>query len=239
MSLSPETLYLQLVRLIEGMPDLWTGGPIAPETQRWLGRASALVGEVGDLSDLATINVAVSTFDARRHDNVQKITSIVYRALARAELKAPLAIQGAFIAAGNTFDAFVAFSKVVSEAKADVMIVDPYMDEKALSDFAVLTPEGVPIRLLADARDHKATLEPAVRRWSTQFTTRPLEVRLSPPGYLHDRLIFLDRADAWNISQSLNALAVRSHASISRFDAETRAMKLAAYEALWLEAKPL
>lgn len=205
----------------------------------WLGRASVLVAEVGNMTDVAIINVAVSNFYSDEHRNAQTIISVVHRALARAELNAPATMQGSFIAAGNTVDAFAAFGKAVSPAKTDVLIVDPYMDAVALTDFAVLVPDGVPIRLLADKHDHKPTLEPAVRRWPTQFNTRPLEARLSPPRSLHDRLILVDGKDVWNLSQSLNAIANRAHASISRFDADTAAMKLAAYEELWQSATPI
>jgi hypothetical protein len=50
--------------------------------------------------------------------------------------------QGSFIAAGSTFDAFVAVGKALSEAKTNVLMVDPYADEKALTDYALLAPDG-------------------------------------------------------------------------------------------------
>jgi len=45
-------------------------------------------------------------------------------------------------------------------ATKDVLIVDPYMDERAVTDFAVLAPgKGVTVRLLAPM----ATRKPAKR----------------------------------------------------------------------------
>jgi hypothetical protein len=164
---------------------------------------------------------------------------IVYRALAKAELKAPAPMQGAFIAARNTFDAFAIVRKVLSAATADVLIVDRYMDEVTLIDFTLLAPDGIPIRLLADGQGRRATLKPAVRRWQTTYQTRPLEARLSPPRTLHDRLILVDRNVVRGLSQSFNAFASRAHASISRFDGDTAAIKRGAYESLWQKATPL
>jgi hypothetical protein len=46
--------------------------------------------------------------------------------------------MGAFIPAGNAFDAMAAIGSVLRTAKQGVFIVDPYMDEKALTDFAPL-----------------------------------------------------------------------------------------------------
>ena len=69
--------------------------------------------------------------------------------------------------------------KVLSKAKADVLILDPYMDEKTLTDFAPLAPERVQIRLLADKKYHKPTLAPAVSRWQSQFgASRPLNAEI-------------------------------------------------------------
>ena len=67
-----------------------------------------------------------------REANAHTIAVIVHEALAKAELNAPATAQGSFIAAGSTFDAFAAVGKVLAEAKTDVLMVDPYADEKVL-----------------------------------------------------------------------------------------------------------
>ena len=133
-----------------------------------------------------------------------------------------------------------AVGKVLQEAKQTLLIVDPYMDEKVLTDFAGLAPAGVTLHLLADTQGHKPTLKPAVTRWAAQHgTARPVEARLAAPRTLHDRLIVVDGAGAWTLTQSFNALAARSPASIVRVDAETAALKVAAYDSMWQAAGPL
>jgi hypothetical protein len=54
-----------------------------------------------------------------------------------------------------------------------------------------------------------------------------------------DSLIAVDKAEAWVLTQSFNALAARSPASIVRADAETAALEVAYYEAVWAAAAPL
>jgi hypothetical protein len=84
---------------------------------------------------------------------------------------------------GNSFDAFAALSKIFATATIDVIIVDPYMDQAALVDFGLAVPEGVPLRLLADTKNHKATLQPAAQKWIIQYgTSRPLMFALLRPG---------------------------------------------------------
>ena len=241
MVLTPEALYLQLGRLVAAMPDFGGPGPVGDEINVWLGRAGALVDQCSDLTDKVSFKVAAKNLGGSLHEhNVQTIKSIVHAALGCAELAAPLSVQGSFIPAGGTFDAFAAFGKAVETATCDVLIVDPYADAKALSDFAVQVPDGVTVRILADAEYRKATLKPAADSWRAQHgTTRPLEVRLTPKKALHDRLILVDTKVVWTLGQSLNAIAARAPTSIVRVDADTAALKVAAYATLWAAATPI
>ena len=240
MSLTPEALYLQLGSLVAEMPDL-TSGPITPEMNRWLGRAAALVELTGDLANTVNLKVTSQSLDGvHRARNAQTIAAIVHQALAKAELMAPASSQGAFIAAGHTFDAFAAVGKVLGTATTDVLIVDPWADEKALTDYAVLAPDKVTVRLLADQADHKKSLKPAAEHWAQQFgAARPLVVRLAPPKALHDRLILVDGTTAWTLGQSFNKLAARAHTSLVRIDPELGALKIKAYAVMWEAAGPL
>src|SRR5258708_17726484 len=243
MSLTAEALYLQLGSLVAEMPDL-AHGPITPEMNRWLGRATTLAEKVlsgaGDTADVAILRTAANGLGGVLRDlNAQTITEIIHRALARAELNAPATSQGSFIAAGDTFDAFAAVGKALGTAKADVLIIDPYADATVLTDYAVLAPDAVSVRLLAKA-DRKSLLKPAADRWVEQFgKARPLEVRLAPAKSLHDRLILVDGKTVFVLGQSFNKLATRAHTSLVRAPPDVAAAKIEAYGAMWESAEPL
>jgi len=237
MASDPETLYRQLGRLIEMMPDL-TQAPVPPEVHLWLARAYALVNEVRNLADPSIFPVTVSNLGTTdRFNAAHQIKAIVYRAFAVAEMKAPVGTSGAFIPVGDYFDAFAALSKILQTATMDVMIIDPYMDETALTEFGSAVPENVCLRLMADQADCKPSLQPAANKWVQQYGgTRPLSVRLAPQKTLHDRAIFIDQTTAWTLTQSLKDLAKRSPAEIVRAD-DTAALKIAAYEEIWASAQ--
>jgi hypothetical protein len=55
----------------------------------------------------------------------------------------------------------------------------------------------------------------------------------------HDREIIVDGVDVFVLGQSFNALAERAHTSIVRADAETAALKVAAYRDIWQKATTL
>lgn len=162
----------------------------------------------------------------------------LYRALAKAELAAPAGVQGAFIPVGGSFDAYAALAKVFSKAQADLLVVDPYMDDSVLIEFGGAVPETVALRLLSDKATAKQSLEPAAKRWKAQYPNRNLQVRLTPARALHDRVILVDGKEAWTITQSLKDLAKRSPAEIVRAN-DIAPLKIAAYEQIWNAAGAL
>ena len=226
------------------MPDL-THHPLSKDVHLWVARAFALVKDVNNSVDPAYFTVAAKTlgetgrtdFEYKQRINAaHEITAIVYRAFAIAEANAPQGTSGAFIPVGNSFDTFNALSKLFKTAATEVLIVDPYMDETALTEFGIVVPEGIALRLLSDQANHKPTLEPATKKWVAQYgISRPLAVRLAPPKTLHDRAIFIDQKAAWTLTQSLKDFAKSSPAEIVRAD-DTATLKISAYEAIWQSA---
>lgn len=242
MPMEPNRLYHELGYLIAEMPDMNTDQWRTPEGQRWLGRATALIEQGGNILDQATFKVAIENLHSMHayHNHVQQIMAVLYRTLARAELQASPSSRGAFIPVGEAFSAFTALSKILTEAQRTVLFVDPYADSNLLTDFAVLIPEGVTALILADSSVNKPALAPAVRRWEQQYgSTRPLEVRLAPAHSLHDRLIIIDEQTSWSIGQSFNALAARAPTSILRADSETAQLKIQAHSLIWQGAVPV
>jgi hypothetical protein len=239
MKLDPESLYVQLGHIAATIPaDLGGAGPITHEMNQWLGRAAVLVEATGDAFDLAGFRVASDNLKTvLRDQNAQKIAAILHRALARAELAAPATVRGAFIPIGEVFSVFAAISKVIGHAQHDVFIVDPYADAKALTDFAVIAPEKTTVRLMSDAATVKPDLRPAAKKWVSQYVSiRPLLVRLAPERTLHDRLIVVDDAQVWSLTQSLKDFSARSPGSIVKVDPVTASLKIEAYKAIWQTA---
>ncbi|WP_245471497.1 phosphatidylserine/phosphatidylglycerophosphate/cardiolipin synthase family protein [Bradyrhizobium genosp. SA-3] len=235
--MQPEELYRRVGRLIETAPSFVGIGLLSVDQMTWLGRAEALVVSSGDLSartDFTLAKEGLSQPSARPMAQ-QRLMLTLYTILAAAELASPPGAQGAFIPVGNSFDAYAAIAKVISAAKQDVLVVDPYMDDTVLTDFGGTLAEGIVLRLLTDQATAKPNLAPAANRWKAQFDRRPLEVRLAPPKALHDRAIFIDRSEAWTVTQSLKDLAKRSPAEIVRAD-DIAPLKIASYEAIWLSS---
>lgn len=230
-------IYVRLGNLIAEMPDLKN---YKDSMRPWISKALVLVEKAGTPIELKRMQDAAASIRGYPHIYHAAFSEVLSQCLARAELNAPAAVSGAFIPAGNALDAMAAVGKVLKEAKAEVLIVDPYMDETILTDFAVMLPDGRKLRLLTDAATVKASLKPAVQRWIAQHgSSRPIEARTSPARALHDRLILVDGKTAWTLTQSFKDLAARSPASIIRVAADIAALKLPAYDDMWQVATPI
>jgi hypothetical protein len=238
-----EAHYRQLNLLISQMPPLQGRGEYSQEQMQWLGRASVLIEGAGDMLDTAAMRHHMSLINtAGRSIHVKDILVILHRALARAEQQVPVAAQGAFIHAGETFSAFQAVAKVLSSAQEGILLIDPYLSTEAVFDFALTAPENVTVRLLLDGQRQALNegLRAGVARWQQQYgQSRPLSARCTAPRQLHDRLILLDNREAWVLTQSFKDLAERAHASLVRADDELAEAKVAAYNAMWQAATAL
>jgi hypothetical protein len=239
MLVEPEAWYFQLGGLLAEMPELGSG-PMTPEIEQWAKRAVALIESTGGLADSIQLKVAIQHLHgALRARNAKIIVSILRRALAEAEFEVPPESRGAFLVADNAFDAFAAVRKVLRTAKTDALLVDPNADARALTDCAVLAPESVTVRLLADKSDHNASLESAAHYWVQHFGRRPLSIRVATAGSVQDTLIAIDRATVWALGHAFNKLAKCTHMSLVRLPPEAGAHMIAAYAAIWETAEPL
>lgn len=236
-----EALYHQLGQIISDEPKIPSGGERgSSEVLRWLGRAEALIEEVSGVVDhykfgnLRTTLLTATLTDGE--SQMRHIRGLLYGALAKAEINAPTAAKGAFIPAGNPFDALTAIAGVLRDCRGAVLVVDPYMDAVALTDFLSMVAEGVSLRLLASVKQRYAGLPEAVQRWKVQYAeTRPMELRLAAPRLLHDRLI-MDDVSVWSLSQSFNAIAHRSPAMVQRVGADIASAKREALMDMWNSA---
>lgn len=239
-----EELYGHFSNLIQTMPNLSEYRTNQADNDRWLAKAYALVEERGAAADVVEFRNAYKNFATHsvvhtRH-GAEAVTAIVLRNFAALELKVAPAIQGSFIPVGSPLDAYKILVSIFATANKKVLIVDPYMDDKIITEFLNTTPEKIEIQLLSDEATSRPELKVAGDKWVKQYgDKRPLTMKLAPPRALHDRLILVDDVSVWVVSQSFKDLAKRSPASIVQSDKETAALKVAAYNQMWKDSKTI
>src|SRR5438128_2041403 len=120
MAIDPEALYIQLGRLVETMPNLFEPLPYPRSTLEWMGQVDALIQTSDDIADLAAFRTYASSLSqpVLQLSAANDLSFVLYRALAKAELKAPATARGSFIPAGNAFDAMAALGNILGPPRS-------------------------------------------------------------------------------------------------------------------------
>jgi len=236
-ALAANTLYFRLGQLLAEMPDLATE-PTTLEAASWLERAFEALEASGSLADVFQLRVAAENLSGGiRARHAETIAEILRRALVKVEPEVPLEVQGTFIIAKTAADAFVAVQRILATTENNVMLVDPQADARALTDIAVLVPDRIVVRVLADQDAHNGSLRSATQRWMRQFgKARPLYVRLAASGTLVDTLILVDGTTAWALRQPLSKIGRSSYTSLVRMPPDTTSAMMNTYAARWRAA---
>src|SRR4051812_23556667 len=239
MLLTSETLYFELGRLIAEMPEL-ASAPITPEAHRWLTSANALVKSNGCLTEALQLTVACENLNGPlQARNADTITDILHRMFAKAEVNAPREVRGSVLLIGGNFDAYMAMRRLLVTATSDAFLVEPDAAGKILADYALLAPERITVRLLADKAQYRPSLIGGIQRWQQRFgDSRNLLVRVASANTLYERLILLDGGRAWVPGAPFSHLAKKTHTTLVRMRPEEEARKVAVYAEIWDEAKP-
>jgi hypothetical protein len=237
MALTANTLYFRLGQLLAEIPDLAIE-PTTLEAASWLERAFEALEASGRLADVFQLRVAAENLSGGiRARHAETIAEILRRALVQVEPDVPPEVQGTFIIAKTAVDAFVAVQRILATAENNVVLVDPQADARTLTDVAVLVPDRVVVRVLADQDAQNGSLRSAAQRWMRQFgKARPLYVRLAAPGTVVDTLILVDGITAWALRQPLSKIGRSSYTSLVRMPPDTTSAMMNAYAARWRAA---
>ncbi len=260
--MTPETILLKLRDLINNIPDL-AREPPTPKVQFWLGEASGFIKESGELGEFNKLMLEIGKleiftdrelFIKERMNATFNIRAVLFRVQTIMQIKAieakdaevkaakvqtPDVSQEFFIGVGKSFDFFKAISNIFGQATKEILIVDPYLDNKILTKFAEIVEEKITIKLLTNTKSHnRGTIQPAFEEWVTQYgSIRPIELRIAPNNSLHDRLVIVDKIGVWMLSQSFKDFAIRADGNIMPLQQPD--LKLEACNAIWDDAKPI
>jgi hypothetical protein len=172
--------------------------------------------------------------------NAETITNILHRMFLTAEVNAPREVRGSVLLIGGNLDAYMAMRQLLATATSDAFLVEPDAAGKMLADYAILSPERITVRLLADEVQYRPSLIGGIQQWQQRFgDSRNLMVRVASANTLYERLILLDGGRAWVLGAPFSHLAKKTYTTLLRMRPEEEARKIAVYAEIWDEARPL
>jgi hypothetical protein len=235
LSIAPETLLAEVDDLLRTMPARDSMGHDDPDTLAWIGRASA----VAHASDKTRAVVAFdgyarnlgATNGVQFDGAVRGVVTMLHhiRHDLRMKLGGPTSVA---VASGGVFDYFDEVRKVISESRADLFFVDPYLDAEFVSRYLPNVVKGTSVRLLG--RERLPTLVPAVELMRQQSG---LDIAVRSAASFHDRYLFVDGRACYQSGASFKDGAKRTPTTLTQITDAFDAV-LETYEKLWSSAAP-
>jgi len=109
----------------------------------------------------------------------------------------------AFISKGEAYTAFRTLQRIFQQARSEVIVIDPYVDEQVLDHIAAIGPH-IKVQLVTE--HVKGIFASAYRKLLQQRGN--VEARVA--AHFHDRFIILDGAVCYQLGSSINTLGSKA-----------------------------
>ena len=190
----------KLVYLLDRVPD--AKDLAKPETRstvrQWVSNVRALLNRHDPLSLVISFNMKLERFSYGYNysyyafnDIVGLITDTIEAIKLDLELDGRTDIGTAYNP-GEAYRYFADLKQIISGAKEEILLVDPFLDGRTFDACFSDSPEEISIRILTKQYTNEIT--EYADRHGLQFKST-VEIRKS--NELHDRLIMTDRDDCW------------------------------------------
>jgi len=196
-----QILLLKLLDLMEKRPDFGASFDNNPDgkVRAWIAKVKAVLTRVG-IEKSASFNAAVSTGVTYWPSAMKSAQVIVFEAIEELKLELELYHNdnvGKVFEAGKEYDFIRTIVEIVSSAKEEVLIVDPYFN---VSIFTTLFQDEISVNIKILMGKGRSEVEGIATRYARQ-TRKTCEVRSSDK--LHDRIILIDDSDCFLIGASI------------------------------------
>jgi len=182
---------------------------------RWAGTHSMM--GISDYQQQVNYDKRIEKFEANLRGSI-------------AELEASMsetAIKGAYDA-GDEYAFYKDLKDIMAQAKADIFIVDNYLDTEFFELYVAVVKPGITLRIMTNQL--KGNLEAVAKKYATSHT---IELRSSP--HVHDRHVFVDDR-GWSVGQSIKDAARKKPTYMVELSAGLVPTIRRIYEDIWTKA---
>lgn len=232
--MTPQVLLQKLRALLESMPPLEGRGPYTTEQYSWLGQANAAMHDWNEIQSIpfkTAVNGLIRNID--RHGNYGSVIAFFHDVIARLENDLPRN-EGQAFGPGAAYDFFRALNDLVSSAKVQVFVVDPYLDAEIFDGYLHALNPGVSVRLLT--AKYVDNVRVAAGKYQAQYGS-VVEVRSTAD--IHDRVIFADNDQCWVLGASIKDAALKKPTYLAPVSDDVAAEKRKLYETIWAASSPI
>jgi hypothetical protein len=172
---------------------------------------------MGDSDPQQNYNERIALFEATLRSSILELEA----SMPEAEL------QGAY-EAGDEYAFYKDLKDIIARAKADIFIVDNYLNTDFFELYVATVQPGISFRILTN--QVKGNLEAVARKYANSHS---VELRSGPE--VHDRHIFVDHR-CWTVGQSIKDAAKKKPTYMVELSAGLVSTMRKIYEDLWTTA---
>ena len=226
----PEQLLAEIEDLLRIVVPRLTLKEPTEDNFAWQGRAAAVIRR-WDMPHGITFDTHAMAFASSQAFTSQSGYQGMLLTLhtARADLRMRvLGPKNIAIGQGQVFDYFDELRKAIEPARQDIFFVDPYLDAEFVSRYMPHAHNDALVRLLTTSKSSQQLL-PAIEAFCSQSGLK-VQVRVS--NGMHDRYLFIDRAQCYQSGASFKDGAKKSPTTFTQItDAFGPVLKT--YEDMW------
>ncbi len=232
-----QLILLKLTDAFENLPDFGEepiNDPKSPP-MLWLARVGVLLKKTDIVAGI-NFNSARSGMFRRNRWTLELRTALTIVSNIIEGLKLDIELEGRdeignVYRAGSEFDFFKDIRRILSLAKRDVFVIDPYFGEGAFGDCFSDFQGQYKIQILSQGGQAKQ-IQPFISKHQQQFSS---QIQLRTSKKTHDRVIFIDGTDGWITGGSINE-GGKKPSYIMPIHPQLAAEKLSYYKELWDKA---
>lgn len=142
-----------------------------------------------------------------------------------------------FFPPGSYYDAYISLRDMFALAKAELVIVDPWLGATILSTLRAVAPPTLQVRFLTVARNLKPDFNVELAAFNKQLPSIQVEIRAT--GDFHDRFAAVDGVRCFHIGASIKDAGSRAFMVSEVEDPGNRGMIRRQLEASWQAGQSL
>jgi hypothetical protein len=140
-----------------------------------------------------------------------------------------------FFVKGSDHDAYVHIRSILQTAKANLFVIDPYMDGSIYQLLGTLTPATMTVRILTSKCPTDFSLE--TKKFAKQHPGFSVEVRTTKD--FHDRFIFVDQTRCYLLGASIKDAGNKGFTIVPLQEPSIVRFILSHADQVWTSATPL
>ena len=227
-----QILLLKLTNELENIPAFGDGAgfDVGTPIRNWVSVTGALLSRIS-IEKKIDFKTAKMTLASYPLPTIKQIIGQVADAIEDIKLELELegrADIGNAYPSGDVYNFFSDLKEIINSAEKQILVIDPYFDGKSFDAYLSSVARKVEVKILASR--YTDDIKTYVDKYIAQYGGT---VELRHSLELHDRIVFIDRSQAWIMGGSIKDAANKKPTYLIPLASQIMGAKYNIYSQIW------